>query len=99
MWHKTWYFQSRIRFGFRHGQTIRGLLTADSRDPSEPNRGLGEVELALIGAPLLVLFFEALRPGGAGGGDGSVAAVELREKANHRSRVERAKELVRTSKP
>jgi hypothetical protein len=57
------------------------------------------VELALIGAPLLVLFFEALRPGGAGGGDGSVAAVELREKANHRSRVERAKELVRTSKP
>jgi len=58
------------------------------------------VELALIGAPLPVLFFEALRPGGArGGGDGSVAAVELREKANHRSRVERAKELVRTRKP
>jgi hypothetical protein len=43
-----------------------------------------------------VLFFEALRPGA---GNGSVAAVELREKANHRSRVERAKELVRTMKP
>jgi hypothetical protein len=47
MWHKTWYFQSRIRFGFRHGQTIWGLLTADSRDPSEPNRGLGEVRIGL----------------------------------------------------